>query len=296
MSEFRHSERERGYARLAYQTFEPLHLIAYFAPAVRETSKSMGLSFAPSYFGFRGAPLGNTNAAVVTAAFYNWNPSVVEEGWGTALEKYDVADLIAAREDIADKTLSELLGEDAQSDALVRLVDQLNALLQKGKRAGRPLGAANLALPVSDKPHVALWQAMTTFREWRGDGHVNALDVNGLEPVEALVFHEATHPDPKVKASRMGRAQTQKSRRWSDEEWMGAAESLRDRGLVEIDGDNQKLTAAGADLYKKIEDETDDAAASIFVGVTDADEIFAAARPFVKKVIDSGFLPGAPAK
>ena len=77
---------------------------------------------------------------------------------------------------------------------------------------------------------------------------------------------------------------------------MGAAESLRDRGLVEIDGDDQRLTSAGADLYKKIEDETDDAAASIFVGVTDADEIFAAARPFVKKVIDSGFLPGAPAK
>lgn len=291
---FRHDERARGYARQAYQSFEPLHLVAYFGPQVGEVAKAEGLRFYSSYAGFRGAPLGSASPAVVTGAFYNWNPKVIEEGWSTALSTHSPEQLLAAREQIADKALTVAFGDKRGDDALPRLVDRMTALLAKGDKAGRPLGAANLALHRDLEPHVGLWQAFTTWREWRGDGHIAALVVNGLSPVEALVFHESEHPDPSVKSSRMGREQTQKSRAWSYDEWDAAAESLRSRGLLEAD--QEKLTADGAALHQKIEDETDDASASVWAGVDDADEIFAAARPYVKAVIDAGLLPGTSKK
>ncbi|SDY05697.1 hypothetical protein SAMN05661080_02177 [Modestobacter sp. DSM 44400] len=40
---------------------------------------------------------------------------------------------------------------------------------------GRPLAAANAGLPWPDAPHLVLWQALTTLREHRGDGHLAAL-------------------------------------------------------------------------------------------------------------------------
>lgn len=297
MSTFRHSDRARQYARQAYQSFEPLHLVAYFSPQVGAKAKELGLKWGESYFGFRGAPLGRCSAPVVNATFYNWNPEGVEKGWTGALAKYDPDQLIAAREDIADGALTEAFGEElVSSDALPRVVDRFNELLASAEPAGRALGAANLALATPAKPHVALWQAFTTLREWRGDGHIAALVVNGLSPVEALVFHEAQHPDPSVKSSKMGREQTQSSRRWSDADWTEAAEGLASRGLLEFADGGERLTSDGAALYQVIEDQTDDASAGIWEDVSDADELFAAARPFVKAVIDSGFLPGTQKK
>lgn len=291
---FRHDERARSYARQAYSTLEPLHLVAYFGPQVGAVAKAEGLGFYPSYVGLRGAPLGACSPAVVTGAFYNWNPEVIESGWRTALETHSPAQLLDARERIADQALTGAFGELLGSDQLPRVVDRLNAILAKGAKSGRPLGAANLGLERNLEPHVALWQATATWREWRGDGHIAALVTNGLPAVEALVFHESEHPDPSIKGSGMGRAGTQKSRSWTDEQWAAGADALRSRGLLEPDA--ERLTAAGADLHKLIEDQTDDAAASIWAGVDDADELFAAVRPFVKAVIDAGLLPGTTKK
>lgn len=291
---FRHDERARGIARQAYQALEPLHIIAYFGPEVTKAAKADGLGFYGSYTGMRAAPLGTCAPAVVSAAFYNFAPEVIEAGWQKALEVHSPEQLLEAREQIADKALTEAFGELRGSDQLPRVVDRLNAILAKADKAGRPLGAANLNLSRDLEPHVALWQATATWREWRGDGHIAALVANGLPAVEALVLHEAEHPDPNVKGFPMGKAALQKSRAWSDEQWSTAAENLRSRGLLEAEG--ERLSAAGIELYQLIEDQTDDAAASIWAGVDDADELFAAVRPFVKAVIDSGLLPGGSKK
>lgn len=291
---FRHDERARAYARQAYQSFEPLHLVAYFGPQVGETAKAEGLGFYSSYTGFRGAPLGSCMPSVVTSAFYNWNPEKIEEGWSAALQTHSPGRLLDARERIADQALTAAFGDLRGDDALPRLVDRMTALLAKADPAGRPLGGANLSMHRDQEPHVALWQAFTSWREWRGDGHIAALVAHGIGPVEALVFHESDHPDPTVKASRMGREQTRKSRAWSEDEWAAAVDALRSRGLMEADA--ERLTASGAELYQVIEDQTDDASASVWAGVDDAGEIFAAARPFVKAVIDAGLLPGTTKK
>ncbi|WP_134323869.1 SCO6745 family protein [Cumulibacter soli] len=290
----RHNERARGYARQAYQALEPLHIVAYFGPQVGEVSKAEGLNFYGSYVGFRGAPLGACSPAVVAAAFYNWNPAVIEKGWQDALASHTPAQLLAARERIADKALTGAFGDLLGSDQLPRVVDRLNGILSNATKAGRALGAANLDVARHSEPHVALWQATATWREWRGDGHIGALIANELPPVEALVLHTAEHPDPSVGGGALSKDATKSSRAWGDEAWEAAADRLRTRGLLEADA--ERLTTAGAQLYDLIEDQTDDAAASIWANVDDADEFFAAVRPFVKSVIDAGILPGTKKK
>ncbi|PRZ41819.1 hypothetical protein CLV47_108179 [Antricoccus suffuscus] len=294
---FRYGERERGYARQAYQSFEPLHITAYFSPYVTEKQKELGLSFKGRYFGMRAAPLGECDASVVASTFYNFNPTTVRDGWAEAHEKSDLKTLSAARTDIIDKTMRDAFGPLIDDPALPKLVGRLREIITPAETMGRSLSAAWMNEPWPDAPHIGLWHAFTLFREWRGDGHIAALVLAGLVPTEALVFHEADHPaGSTAKPSRMGRTATQRSRQWSDEEWNAAADDLASRGLlVNADG-NQTLTEQGLELYRWVENFTDDAAASVWVGVEDADDVFSAARPFVKSIIDAGFLPGTQKK
>ena len=70
-----------------------------------------------------------------------------------ALRRYGVADDLPGVDEAA-----ELAGTAARSAPL----------------DGRPLFAANAALPWPDTPAAALWHATTLLREHRGDGHVAA--------------------------------------------------------------------------------------------------------------------------
>ncbi|WPB87766.1 SCO6745 family protein [Streptomyces malaysiensis] len=89
---------------------------------------------------------------------------------------------------------------------------------------GRVLGAANQALLTPSEPHLALWQACSTLRESRGDGHVAALVAVDLSPCEALVLFTADKGlDPAFMRQMRG---------WSEEEWRDAEASLTDRGLI----------------------------------------------------------------
>lgn len=288
--DFRHDERIRRLSRHAYQVLEPLHVIAYFSPPVREVDDELGMSFSPAYVGMRAAPLGACSPAVVSAAFFNFNPTVVEDGWREARSRYSPEQLLDAREKIAHRALTAALGERLGDPALPRLVARLDELLSRAPQGGRPLGAANLDLDRSLEPHVALWQAATTVREWRGDGHIAALVAHELTPTQAVVFHEADRPAD-VPGHQMGRARAQKSRAWNAAQWADAVEELRSRGLLEPDA--ERLSARGVELYQRIEDLTDDVSARIWARVDDAEDVLAAATPFVHAVIDAGILPPA---
>ena len=54
-------------------------------------------------------------------------------------------------------------------------------------------GTCSTDLPWPDEPHLALWHAATILREHRGDGHLMALRVAGLDGAEALVSIGAAH-------------------------------------------------------------------------------------------------------
>src|SRR5947208_2709839 len=82
--------------------------------------------------------------------------------------------------------------------------------------------AANQALPRPAQPHLALWQATTTLREHRGDGHIAVLLARGVSPVQAhLIKAAAGEADPAV---------LRESRRWSADAWRSAVDELSATG------------------------------------------------------------------
>ncbi len=293
MTDFRHGERECHLARLAYQTFEPLHLVAYFGPAVDAARVRIDAGWLGSYTGMRAAPLGPVPSAVVAATFFGFRPDAVDRAWTRVLTTHTTDELDAIRTETVDTALRACLGELTSAPELDLQAVRMREILGAAGFGGRPLAAAYAALPWPEAPHLALWHATAVWREWRGDGHNAVLVTCGLEPLEALVLYDASLRDvPAHVAAGRGRAMLQPSRRWSDDEWMTAAAALEDRGLVTVSGETTAVTDAGAALRQHIEDATDDAAGAVWVGVPDAENVLGAFRPFSKAVIRSGILPG----
>jgi hypothetical protein len=119
------------------------------------------------------------------------------------------------------------------SASLSRAAELAAAAVAGCDMSGRPMGAANQALPSPDEPHLRLWQALTAIREHRGDGHVHQLVVAGVAPSEALVLQAASgrSPEDGLRANRG----------WSDDDWSAATASLIARGI----GDAQAEELSG---------------------------------------------------
>ncbi|MBM6544834.1 hypothetical protein JNO54_01585 [Janibacter sp. YIM B02568] len=287
-------------ARSAYETLEPYHVVSYFNPHNDREAEPLRLSRAGMYVGGRAAPLGRVPASVVAATFYNFHPSLISFGWTEVLSA-GVDEVDAARTRAVDASLRDALGEGGalrcdegaskgvSSPDLSSVTGALRAGIVEASYAGRPLAAAWAAAPWPDEPHLQLWHAITIVREHRGDGHIAALVLADLAPVEALVLHEAPHPDPALRRKTLGKRLVLATRGWDEEDWTSATDSLARRGLLDGGG---AMTTAGAELYDRLERETDAAAAGLWAAVPEADETIRRARPFVKAVIDTGYLPG----
>jgi hypothetical protein len=271
-------------ARELWRILEPVHGMIYFAPEATERYVALGLDRASGYFASRAAALGPVPAEVVVATFYNFNPVLVHAAIPAAWEKATPAALLAARLDAADHALRRGLGD------LVYEVDELAALVRlAAERAcesvrGRPLFAAHAALPWPDAPHLVLWHAQTLLREFRGDGHVAALLLDGLSGIEALVLHAASG-EVTAEALRV-------SRGWSTEAWAEAVEGLRARDLVDAEG---ALTAAGREFRGRIEERTDAMAEGPWaaLGEDKRARYVELARPLSRAVVAAGMIPFA---
>ena len=151
---------------------------------------------------------------------------------------------------------------------------------------GRPLGAANAALELPGDPLGRLWQLATTLREHRGDGHVAALVTEGITGLQAHLLQSASGhiPQAVLQRARTG---------WTDEDWAGAADALRGRGLLTA-GPGLALTPAGRTVLDTVEARTDERAWSgglAALGEDGAEELLALLRPSVRAVAASGMLP-----
>ncbi|MBA4021296.1 MAG: hypothetical protein C0482_02940 [Gordonia sp.] len=292
---FKYSGSDRALARAAYETLEPFHVLAYFSPEIKGACADTGLDFHGWYVGARGAPLGPCDASVVAAAFFNFSPAVVTPGWDAAKAVgLDVVD--ARRYQMLDETLRPILGDRIADPALDELADRYAEKAATLPMGGRPLAAAWAASTPPTQPHVRLWHSIAIIREWRGDAHIAALVIAGLDRLEALVLHESPHPDPTLRRRALGKKLVMITRGWSDDDWDAAVERLVARGLLERTETGEAMTAAGGELYDHIEDLTDDAAAAAWAGDSKSEELLSATKPFVKAVIDSGVLPGTKKK
>lgn len=235
---------------------EALHAVVYFAPDARESYEALGLrGFWMGYFASRAAALGPASPEVVTALFFGFAPSMVARSLPDAWARTTPAKVLAAREDLAVRTLTPLLPKGP----LPSIADRLDALLPTLDLAGRPLAAAQLTVSGADTPVARLWRAVTVLREYRGDGHVAALVAAGLDGAEANLSHAGTGALP---------AEQRANRGWTEAEWIAARRRLRLRGWLDHKG---ALTPQGWAARQAIERSTDLSVQRVLLSLTPVD-------------------------
>lgn len=243
----------REAARRCHAVLEPLHAMVYFASETQQVYASLGLEPGRmAYFASRGGPLGAVGPGVIAATFYSFNPELVARHIPRAWSHAAPADVVDARFEVADRALRRLLGEErAESEAVAELAGLLRRVADACRPEGRPLYAAHADLEWPKGSLIELWHATTLLREYRGDGHIAALVNHGFAGLPALVTHTVT-------GKGFTEANAKKLRGWSDEQWASAAEELREQGFLDEHG----LTDAGAEARRRIEEDTDAAAAA----------------------------------
>ncbi|MEV1293728.1 hypothetical protein [Pseudonocardia sp. NPDC049635] len=239
-------------SRALWERLEPIHDVVYFTPEARAAAEAVGYrGFWRGYFAMRAAPLGPVGAAPVTAAFHNFHPAMVARALPEVWSLAPPEAALAARSSGACAALRRIRPDPAGAAApvLARAAELAWSAASSVDVAGRVLAAANAALPRPDGPLETLWQATTTLREHRGDGHVAVLVARDIGPVAAHLL--------KAAAGEADAEWLRTARGWSEDDWMAGADDLRRRGWLDADG---ALTAAGAAERDGIERDTDRAA------------------------------------
>ena len=192
------------------------------------------------------------------------------------------AEVLAARLIGVDVALRRILGDAIDDKATQEAADMAWEAAQAADCAGRALGAANQALPRPEEPHLVLWQAATTLREHRGDGHVAALTVRRIHPVTAMLI--------KIAAGHSEAEPLRLGRKWATFEWQAGEVHAREAGLIDEDG---RLTETGRALHDAIEVDTDDAAAGPWQHLGDeaTGELERLLLPLAGRVVADGLLP-----
>ncbi|MGI8709666.1 MAG: SCO6745 family protein [Acidimicrobiales bacterium] len=226
---------------------EPCHAFIYFAPEAGMNYHELGLSGASGYFVSRSAAMGEVTPEVVIATFFNFKPSLVRDAMADAWTTTTPAAVGAARLDAADKALRRMLGEDIDDPDLATAAELARKAAETADPVGRPLFAGHAGLEWPEEPHMVFFHAVTLLREHRGDAHIAALVLHGLDAVEALLTHAASG------TLRLPIGLLQATRGWSDEEWAAGEQRLRDRGVLTGDG---SFTTEGKALRDRIEEAT----------------------------------------
>jgi hypothetical protein len=244
------------WVRTAWHLIEHVNAVSYFAPECRAAPTALGLrGFWMGYFACRAAPFGAAPAALVEAAFYNFEPAMVRKSIPDAWSLASPADVLVARRTSAAAALRRIV--HGVESAAEQIVAELEPLIVEAVPSGRPLFAANQTVAPVDDPVEGLWQHATSAREHRGDGHVAALVAADLDGCEALALFAADDGTPDADALRG-------SRGWSADQWAAAEDRLQVRGLLDGAGE---LTDEGRQLRIDVEHATDRAAARLFAGL-----------------------------
>jgi hypothetical protein len=273
-------------ARRLWALGEPFHALTYFADESRAAGEAAGLTgFWNGYFAFRAAPLGPVGAAVVTAVFYNFAPAFVARRVPAVWDVVPPAEALAARLRGVDRAVRRVVGPEWLGSAEAAEAARLARVAAEAvESAGRPLAAANAALDWPDQPHLVLWQALTTLREHRGEGH-NA----------ALLEREIGGPAAHVLASAAGRTDREwlmRARGWDDVGWTAAVRRLTERGWLDGGGE---LTAEGSAMVSLVEADTDRLALGPWraLGEEGCERLAELLAPVRRAVVAGGAWPAA---
>jgi hypothetical protein len=273
-----------GAARHLWALGEPVHALTYFAAEARDAFAAAGLTgFWAGYFAGRAAPLGPVGAEVVTATFGSFAPGFVARRVPGVWTAASPAGALAARLAGVDAAVQRVLPGWAGSDDAREAATLARRAAEAVDVPGRPLAAANTGVGWPAEPHLVLWQALTTLREHRGDGHLAALLQRELLGLPALVLAAA--------AGTTDAEWLQKARGWTAEEWSAAVEQLTARGLL-ADGE---LTPEGLAVRTAVEADTDRLALRPWAALGGArcDRLAELLVPVRRAVVAAGDWPAA---
>jgi hypothetical protein len=231
--------------------------------------------------------LGRVGAGAVTAAFFNFAPVMVSRAVPGCWDVVAPATLCRVRAIAAAEALSEVCGT-ASRTALVESLPLLRRAVAACDGAGRSLAGANrslwpaIATALGTAGLGEAWQACTTLREHRGDGHVAALVTHDLRGLEAHLLAAGAKGVP-AEVLRENRG-------WSEAEWEAATAVFAQRGLLHADG---RVTDAGRTLHASVETLTDDLAAPAYAALSDGalEDLYGALRACAADVQASGLYP-----
>jgi hypothetical protein len=263
----------------------PYPSIVFLAPEAAAAYAAAGLREGRmGYFAGRAAPMGAVTAEVVIATFYSFQPalirSVIPAAWSLASPALILEHRLAA----VDAALRRVLGDEVLCGPQVREAARLaRAAAEECRPEGRPLFAGHMSLPWPGEAHLELWHALTLLREYRGDGHLIALQAAGYSGCDAMVMTKAVGEVPAAFVA---------TRAWSDEQWTQSADSLRSRGL--IDGD-EVATQAGRAYREAVEHQTDLLALGPLeaLGEQNCLKLRELVRPMSVTIVNSGTWPAA---
>jgi hypothetical protein len=272
---------ERTAARRLRDALEPIATQGWWSRPAGEGLTALGVDFFPGYVWGRAAALGTPTAPVVAATFGVFEPHMIAAA-------YDAGVASATRDDILDaRAVGGAASLDAIADAaecvaiadpLLRAVDTLDGL-------GRPLFSALRSLPVPSSPGGRLWRAAELVREHRGDAHLAALVVAGLDAVEANVLTE--------RWLGFGLGEYSATRGYGAEALAAGVSRLQARGWMAGD----ELTDSGRAGRAAIEAATDAGQQALVQACgDDLEEVIARATDISTRLIEARACPADPRK
>jgi hypothetical protein len=231
-------------ARRLRDAIEPIAVQAIWSQEAADRYVERGLDdWFAAYVWERVAGLGTPPTSLVTSVLGVFSPGLIGPLYEEARDKLSRADVLEIRLGCPAATVRRLLGNI--DDAAIGVVEVLRRGLTAADATARPLFAGLRSEPWPVDPLGQLVHACDLLREHRGDSHLAACVVAGLDTVEMNVLTEqfCGYPLHAYTATRG----------WSQEEMEGAADRLRGRGL--LDGD--VLSADGLELRTVLEAQTD---------------------------------------
>ena len=196
-----------------------------------------------AYISSRGAVLGNTQAAVVVAAFGVFQPAMVMAMWDEGRKIASPEAALAARDAGAIAQLERILGR--QPEGIERVTELLELAGNGLPLPGRPMYAGQQSLALPPQPVGRMWRLGDRLREFRGDAFVAAWTTAGFGGCQIQLLTE-------ILAGFPPRSYTS-ARGWTAEEMNQAEAELTALGYV-ADG---KATEAGRRVRADIEAATD---------------------------------------
>jgi len=223
----------------------------------------------------------------VAAAFCNFHPGMVARAVPGCWDVVAPDTLCRVRAIAAAEALGEVCRVQARS-ALLASLPLLRRAVAGCAGPGRVMAGANRSLWPQISTALGTgglgeaWQACTTLREHRGDGHVAALVVHGLSGLQAHVLAAGTKAIP-VELLRDNRG-------WSEEEWDDAVAGLTGTGLLHADG---RVTDAGRTRHGEVEKLTDELAEPAYAALSDQglEELHGVLGACAADVAASGVVP-----